>query len=144
MTRKRYRTLAERRRGFTLFEVAMAALMLGIAMTVTVQLAGWVAAERRSAGRRGRAVQEAANVMERLAALPWDRLTPETAADASLSPAARQALPGGELKADVAAHDEDGGSRRIRVQVRWRDRSGKFEAPVRLTSWVYHRGRARP
>ncbi|HEX8202509.1 MAG TPA: prepilin-type N-terminal cleavage/methylation domain-containing protein, partial [Isosphaeraceae bacterium] len=56
------------RRGFTLVEMAAAAAILMVAMTLTVQLVGWVATERRAAEQRTRAIQEAANLMERLTA----------------------------------------------------------------------------
>jgi Tfp pilus assembly protein PilE len=131
-------------RGLTTIEMVMATLVLGVAMTLTVQILGWVMRERRGADRRAIAVQEAANAMERLAAQPWDQLTPEAAQSEPLSPAALQALPGAELNVTVAAEADKPGLKRIGVQLRWRGRSSAYEAPVRLTSWVARRGRAQP
>jgi hypothetical protein len=132
------------RRGYLLVELSMATMLLAVAMVLTVQLLGWTASERRAVERHERAVQEAANLMERLTALPWDRATPEAAAAVQLSPSSRQALPGCELTASVVSLGTDPPAKRIRVLIRWRNRSGVFEAPVRLTAWIYRSGRAQP
>jgi prepilin-type N-terminal cleavage/methylation domain-containing protein len=128
-----------RREGFTLVEIMAAAVMLAVAMSLMLELVGWVARERRASERRQRAVQEAANVMERLTARAWDDLDEEGVAGLELSPPSRKALPGGELKVAVAAA-EGTGLKRVEVSVRWRNRSGEPEAPVRLVSWVSRRG----
>jgi prepilin-type N-terminal cleavage/methylation domain-containing protein len=130
------------RRGFTMIEMVAAMALLMVAMTLVVELVGWVAAERRAAERRTRAIQEAANLMERLTARAPGVLTPEGVAALRLSPAAQAALPGGELK--VRLDPAEDGLTRIRLELRWRDRSGGFEAPVRLTSWVAPQRRTRP
>ncbi|MDR3638652.1 MAG: hypothetical protein P4L84_32905 [Isosphaeraceae bacterium] len=128
-----------RRRGFTVFELAIAVILLSVAMTVTVQLLGAIALERRTVGRRELAAQEVANLMEHLTARPWANLTAESLKDALLSNEARQALPGAELKVGVEAADAPGGvpGKRVSIKLRWRNRAGEFDAPVRLTTWVY-------
>ena len=68
-----------KRRAFTAVEVALAVFLMAVAMTATVQVLGWVASERRAVERRQWAVQEVANLMERLTAAPWERVTPESA-----------------------------------------------------------------
>jgi hypothetical protein len=118
--------------------MVMAAVLLGVAMALTVQILGWVVRERRAADRRAIAVQEAANVMERLAARPWVQLTPDTVGTETLTLEALRALPGAELSVAVAG---DPPLKRIGVQLRWRGRSGGFEAPVRLSSWVSERSK---
>ena len=126
-----------KRRAFLLVETVMAGLLVALAMTLTVGLLSWVGAERRASERRGWAAQEAANGMERLTALPFDRLTSEVAkTTAKLSDAARGALPDSRLIAEVRDSDDGLPLKRIDLEVRWRGRSGLDEAPVRLTSWV--------
>lgn len=132
----------EDRRGFTLIELVATMAMLLVAMTLTVQLIGWVAAGRRSDQRRTRAIQEVANVMERLTARDPSGLTPERVAALQLSPQARRALPGGELRVGVDA--EQDGLRRVHVELRWRNRAGERDAQVRLTAWIAPQRRARP
>jgi hypothetical protein len=128
-----------RRRGFTVFELAMAVFLLAVAMSVTVQLLGSIAAERRAVGRRELASREVANLMERLTARPWSRLSDEGVKDAGISESGRDALPGAELtvRVDEARGGPDLPGKRVSVSLRWRNRAGEFDAPVRLTTWVY-------
>ncbi|MDG3004019.1 type IV pilus modification PilV family protein [Paludisphaera mucosa] len=129
------------RRGSLLIETAMSALMLMIAMTLITKVVASVASERRAWDRRRCATAEAANVMERLSARPFDALATGPVPGLALAPEAARALPGAELKADVVADDPAGGagSKRIGLQLRWRNRSGGWDAPVRLTTWVHRR-----
>jgi Tfp pilus assembly protein PilV len=135
------RSIRSRRRGSLLVEVAMAAVLLMIAMTLTVKVIGLVALERRGSERRQRALLEVANVMERITAHPFDEVTPELAGRLTLSPSARQSLPDSELKIDVAASEPGPGrsARRIAIKLRWRGPDGEWVAPVRLTSWIERR-----
>jgi Tfp pilus assembly protein PilV len=137
------RPRSARRSGFLLGELLITVILLGVAMTVAVKLVGWVALEQRATERRERALLEASNLLERLAAGRWGELSAE-AARAALSPAAQQALPGAELKVEVTEVDRPLPAKRLRVQIRWRDRSGGFEAPIWLATWVYRPGRDMP
>jgi Tfp pilus assembly protein PilV len=129
-----------RRRGFGLIEMAISGLLLAAAMAATVQVVGWVALDRRSVARRERAVVEASNLMERIAARPFDEITPESLAALKLPEAARASLPGSVLSATVAAQDDAPARKRISVEIRWRDRSGNAGSPVRLVAWTYRKG----
>lgn len=130
----------ERRRAFTMVEVAITALLLVIAMTVTLQVLGWVAAERRALDRRQCAIRESANIMEQLAVRPWKELEAEPLKQVKLSETARQTLPGAELSLAAADQPEWGGTKRLSLRLRWRNRSGGWEAPVRLSAWAYRGG----
>ncbi len=123
-----------------LAETAAAAVLLAVAMVATVKLLGWTAAERRASERRGWALQEAANTMETLTALPFDRLTQEEAGRrAELSGAAQEVLPGGRMHVEI--HDEPSPPmKRIHLTLRWAGASGLGEAPVRLTAWIGRKG----
>lgn len=125
-----------RRRGFTLLELTLTVGMVAVAMMLTVRVLGWVAAERRATERRQYALQEASNLLDRLASRPFDRVTPESARAVALPEAARAALPGAELAVTVDGGDD---TRRVAVRLRWRGRGGEWEAPVRLTTWVERR-----
>jgi Tfp pilus assembly protein PilV len=129
-----------RRRAFTMIEVAITSLLLLIGMTVTLQVLGWVASERRAADRRQYAIHEAANIMERLAARPWDQLTTGAVKDLALSESARQTLPGAELSVAAEETGEPIGSKRLSLRLRWRNRAGGWEAPIRLSAWAYRPG----
>ena len=78
----------------------MALVLLGAAAALMAQTLGGVAQQRRAADQQSLALQEAANLMEQLFAIPYAELTPERAADLRLSELARHQLPGARL--DVA------------------------------------------
>lgn len=125
------------RRGFTLIEMLAAATMLAAVMVIAFQAVAGIAGQHRAAVRRQTALREAANAVERLAALEWDALTPEAAKGAGLSPEARQSLPDAQLRAEVLPWLGDATARQIRVEVCWADAAGQAEAPVRLVAWRY-------
>jgi prepilin-type N-terminal cleavage/methylation domain-containing protein len=132
---------SSRRRGFGLVELTIATLLLGLAMTIVAQTAGWLAAERRGADRRRRALQEAANLMERLSSRPWDELTPELARDQRLSEPTKAILRDGALEVAVAPEASDPKAKRIAIRIQWGDPSAGLVAPVRLVGWVHRRDR---
>jgi hypothetical protein len=121
----------------TLVEISVALVLFAAAMSLTVRTLGWVTAEQRATERRQCAALEAANTLERLAARPWDALTAEALDAETLSEAAKRSLPEGALRATVV--ETDHGLKRVRVEVRWRGRSGEPEAPIRLTAWMARR-----
>lgn len=125
--------------GVTITEVVASLLVLGVAMSITLEAFGWALAERKAVASRELALREAANRMERLTARPFGELTSETVKDVPLSETARNGLPGGSLKVVVEPVDEDGRppAKRIRVEVRWKGAGDRDEAPVRLTAWVH-------
>ena len=127
--------------GFTLLEVSVAGALLFVLMVVAVQMLGWVASERRAAVRRQWAVQEAANVMERLTAQPFERLSADQAAAIELSAATRQVLPDAQLEVNVVDEPEQPIAKRLLVAVEWRPRPDQPVARVAITSWMYrHEG----
>lgn len=132
------RSSRKNRRAYLLAETSVAALLLGLALVGTVKMLGWTAAERRSSERRGWAVQEAANVMETLTAIPFDRLSQAAAREAAtLSEDAGGVLPEGHLDVQIV---EEPPLKRIDLALVWRGASGLNEAPVRLTAWVARKG----
>jgi hypothetical protein len=133
------------RRGSLLAEVAISSIMLVIVMGMTVKILGWVALQRRAAERREQAALEAANMMERLAARPFDQLTPALASQCALPARTVEFLPGAELKVDITETrpGPDRLAKRIAIQVGWRNSAGEPVAPLRLTSWIEHRRKSR-
>jgi hypothetical protein len=132
------------RRGSLLIEVAMAAVLLMIAMGLTVKVLGLVAVERRASERRQRALSEVGNLMERITAYPFDEVTPELGRQLALTSASRQSFPGAELAVDVADNEPGAGrsAKRVAIRLRWRGPEGEWVAPVRLTSWIERRRRS--
>ena len=132
------RSRSRPRRGFGLAELAISAMVVMVAMGVTVKVLGWVATERRAADRREWAVQTVSNVLERVGSEPFDRVTTETVKTIAAATTRDRALP--DAVWEVAVEDDKDApipSRRVSLQLRWKERSGGWGAPVRLTAWVY-------
>ena len=104
---------------------------------VCLQMLSAAAAQRRAAEERQTAIREAANLMERLGTVPFDRLTPEGVAAVQLSGEARRALPEAELEVQLSSPPGQPEAKRIVVLLRWQDRTGRFLRPVRLVAWRY-------
>ncbi len=136
-----------RRRGLTIVELTIAVLVIGVLLASIGRLLTVVAQQQREDERRLAALHEAANHMERLAAIPWNGLSTETVSQATLSVEAAEALPAGELTVRIseAAPPADAAAlerRRVEVAVTWRNTAGERVQPVRLVAWRYAEGRA--
>ena len=125
------------RRGYGMIELLVAAALLATLATVCVQLFGLASAEQRALRQRQAALNEAANVLERLSIRPWNELTDKALGELSLSAAARQSLPQAKLEVHLTQPSGQAGLKRISVQIRWPDRDGQPERIVRLSAWRY-------
>jgi len=125
------------RRGMTVLELLVAGAALATLMAVCLQMLSAAAAQRRAAEDRQTAIREAANLMERLGTVPFDRLTPGGVGAVRLSGEARRGLPGGELEIQLSSPPGQPDAKRIVVLLRWQDRTGRFLRPVRLVAWRY-------
>jgi hypothetical protein len=140
MIKNRSNLRKSRRPGFGLIEMAITGVLIAAAMTVTVQVVGSIAFERKAVARRERALLEADNVLERVVAQPWDKLTTESMRRYTISPTSAGFLKSPTLGITVTPFDDAPVRKKVVVEVRWLDRSGRPEAPVRLVAWVYRRG----
>lgn len=128
-----------RHRGLSLLELTVAMVILGALMSLCVKWLAAAGGQQREARWREAALREAANVMERLAAQPWEKLTKELAAKASLSEEVRGSLPDGALTVQVTEAAGEPPSKEIAVTIRWRLRPETPEAQVRLVAWKFRR-----
>lgn len=129
-------------RGVVLLEVVVAFGLLAVLITVCLKMMVSTAVGRRAVERRAVALQEAANIIERIAAMPWDQVTPERLADVELSPQVREILPGAavELKVEASA-DAGPPGKRVGLEITWTNAAGDSDAPVRLSYWAYAAGK---
>ena len=135
------RSPGRRRRGYMLLEVAMAVALLLAAMTLAMRLDSWVGREQRTAGRRLWATQTLGNLSERVSALTEKELTADRVKALGADLGVVSVLPGAELSAEVEATKPPApAGKRVALTLRWKNRSGGWEAPARLTSWVYRKG----
>lgn len=125
------------RSGFTLLEITVALGLLAFGLMLTAQLLGLAARQRHAAGQLLVAQLEAANALERIAAMPYDGVTAELLSNLSLSSDAKATLADGQLKAKVeTAADSAPHYKRITVEVAWPAGEGPPRT-VELTSWKY-------
>jgi len=133
-------TIKHNRPGFTLIEVAAAAVLMGALLLLLGQAVGWVAVARRAADRRQAALLEASNVLEQLTAMPFDTIQGDMGEKIGLSKTAADLLGKDALQVDVQLVPDEPAAKRIVVAVRY---GAQREAPatsVRLVTWVYQRG----
>jgi Tfp pilus assembly protein PilV len=142
MIANRSNPLTKRRKGFGLIEMAVTGVLIAVAMTVTVQVVGWIALERKAVERRERALLEAENLLERIVSYPYDELTTEKVKRFSILTASASFLRGPNLNVTVTPFEDAPVRKKIAVEIRWLDRSGRSEAPVRLVAWAYQRKEA--
>jgi hypothetical protein len=124
------------RRGVILLEVIVGCSLLAVFLAVCVQLLSVTALERRDIERRAIALVEAANVVERVSAMPYDDITPEKLNEIKLSPDVEQILPGGTARISVDEEPGDVQSKRVRVEISW-TAGRRSQPPARLTYWAY-------
>jgi hypothetical protein len=135
------RSPARRRRsGFGLVEMALTGVLIAAAMAATLQVVGWVALDRRATERRERAVVEVANLMERVVAHPWEEIETDRLRSISISDSARSFLQSSTQIVKVEPFDDAPARKKITIELRWANRSGQAEAPVRLVAWIYRNG----
>lgn len=125
------------RRGFSFLEVIVAGVLLATTMTISLQMLHATAARHRATEMRQTAISEAANVMQRLGAVPFDKLDAQDAGQMKLSEVAGRRLPGGRLEIELAEVADQPDAKRIVVRIHWQDRTGRAAGPVQLVAWRY-------
>lgn len=96
-----------------------------------------VAHERRSTEQRQFALQHAANLLERTTQQEWSKLTPGAVALQDAEEELRLILPG--LEQQVLVHEVAGEAqaRQIVASVRWKNKTGEYVQPLKLSTWRY-------
>src|SRR4051812_21411578 len=127
---------APRRRAFTLLELTIAAAMLALLLTTSVQMLRALSVHQRASERRAVALEAVQAVADQVANIPWDHLTAESATKVPIPKPLDGYLPGAKLSVSL---DEQAApqSRRIHVELTWNGSDGQTVAPVRLTSWAF-------
>jgi len=130
-----------RRRGMTIFEVAVSAVVLGAVVTTAAQLVQWSVTLHQVALKKRCALEAATTVLDRLSARPWSALTPEWAKDTSLPAEVKDFLVDPRITASVAEEKSDSpAGKKISVEISWAERAGKRAQRVQLTTWVFQSG----
>jgi hypothetical protein len=130
----------QHRSGFGLVEMAITGVLVAAAMVATIQVVGWVALDRRANERRERALIEASNLMERITVRAYETIRTEDLTSLHLNDSAASFLHGSKLDLKVDSFEDAPARKKITLELRWLDRSGRPEAPVRLVAWSYRKG----
>jgi Tfp pilus assembly protein PilV len=140
-TSRLWRTAQIDRRGFTIFEVAVSAVVLGAVVTTAAQLVQWSVKLHQVALQKRCALEAATSLLDRLSARPWSAITAESAKDASLPTEVRNFLVDPQLNVAVAEDKADSPrGKTISVEISWAERAGKRTQQVHLTTWVFQSG----
>jgi hypothetical protein len=111
--------------------------LVAVLLTLCVQLLSITALARRDSERRAIALQQAANLIERVSVMPFDEITPDSLNDIKLPAEVDSILPGGAVTWFIEEEPGDVPAKRVRVEIAWAGGGGRAEAPARLTYWVY-------
>jgi hypothetical protein len=125
------------RRGSLLLETTVAIVILAVAIVAVAHTMAVLSVQRQSAERQTLAMQEAANLMERIYVLPVDEITTEKVATLKLPAACRQRLPGAKLGVAVESLDQDPPAKRISIEIEWTGHGGVRSRPIRVTAWKH-------
>jgi hypothetical protein len=128
---------ARYRRAFTLLEVVIAAGMLAMLLTTSVQMLRALSLYQRGSERRAIALQAVQAVSDQIANTPWDQLTTESAKKATIPKQLDSYLPAAKLSISLEDETTPTASRRIHVDLTWNGPDGQSLAPVRLTTWAF-------
>jgi Tfp pilus assembly protein PilV len=129
------------RRGMTIFEVAVSAVVLGAAVTTAAQLVQWSVSLHQVALKKHCALEAATTVLDRLSTRPWSAVTPESAKDTALPAEVKDFLHDPQLTVSVTEDKADlPRGKRIAVEISWARRDGKHTQQVQLTTWVFQPG----
>jgi type II secretory pathway pseudopilin PulG len=126
-----------------MLELVVAIALFSTVTVLVVPVLGRVAAVRDEAAAHETAVLEAANLMERLAALSARReLARSDLESLALSDAAVNSLAAPRLDVTLGEPEGEPAARRLTVAVSWENSAGQRGAPVTVTRYVYEAGAA--
>jgi Tfp pilus assembly protein PilV len=129
------------RRGMTIFEVAVSAVVLGAVVTTAAQLVQWSVSLHQVALKKRCALEAATTVLDRLSTQPWSATTPESVKDTALPADVKDFLHDPQLTVTVAEDNSDlPRGKKIAVEIFWAKRNGKHTQQVQLTTWVFQPG----
>ena len=121
----------------TLLECVTALALLAAGLAITAEVLATCARHRRDSEKSLAVQLEAANLVEQIAVIPYEELTPSAMQRLQLSPSFRTLLPGAELH--VTSTDSPTGDplhKRLKIEISW---PGEEETPrtVSLVTWKY-------
>ena len=126
-----------RRRGMTVIEIGVAAVMLATILASTVQVLRVLETRQRAADRRALALQAVQNLTEQIGNQPWEKLTPEAVRQFAVPKSVAARLPGANVVVEVVDEAEPVEAKRVSVELIWLAADKQYAKSIRLTSWVF-------
>ena len=126
-----------RRRGFTIMEMVVAAGILALLLTTTVHMLRVLTDHQRASDRRATAIEAVQAVAEQVGNLPWDQLTTESAQQITIPQQLEARLPGTIVTIEVDEEASPVADKRIMVELTWIGQDKETVAPIRLTTWAF-------
>jgi type II secretory pathway pseudopilin PulG len=126
-----------RRRAFTVLEIAIAAGLLGLLMTASVQVLRAMQTQQRAADRRASALHTVQALAEQISSFSWKDVTSERLRQLELPPPITEYLPEAQMTASLMEESEPVPAKRVTVELTWRGPKGQPAAPLRMTIWVF-------
>jgi len=123
------------RRGALMLEMLVGTILLGAFLLGALPVIAWIRTSHHAAEEQRIAALELANQMERVAALPPARLTPEELQQLELSPEATATLDDAELSARIQPSEAFAGLQQVQLSLTWTDDSHQRVQPATLTGW---------
>ena len=126
-----------RRPGFTILEMVVAAGILAVLLTTTVHMLRVLTGHQRASDRRAIAIEAVQAVAEQISNLPWDQLTTESAQQITMPRQLEARLPGTKVTIEVAEETSPVVDKRIMVELTWVGQDKATVSPIRLTTWAF-------
>lgn len=120
-----------------MLEMAVAVLMVGLLLAISIKLFGWSVRERQLVDRRAAALIEAGNLLDELTNRPWDDITEPFLESVPLSAEAAELLPNAKLEVTLRQFEDDSTAKQIGVSIVWQGSRGVQEGSVKLTAWKF-------
>ena len=128
-----------RKRGTITHEAIMAIVMATAVIVGTAQILAVISHQRRDIDRRSTAIREVGNLLEEIAARPWDELTEAELSALALSDECNAVLREPRLRITVDPEPE-GAGKHISVEIDWLTGQDQRALPLRLAAWRYPTG----
>ncbi|MDA1051499.1 MAG: hypothetical protein O3C40_13605 [Planctomycetota bacterium] len=126
-------------RGTITHEATMAIVLATAVIVGTAQTLAFISHQRRDIDRQSIAIREAGNLLEEIAARPWNDITKENLATLALSDDCNAVLR--EPRLSITVDSEPAGSgKHISVEIDWLTGPGQRALPLRVAAWRYPTG----
>ncbi len=126
-----------RRRGATIVEAVVSLVVLSTVTMIVVQSMAGMFGQQRMLRQQALAREEAANLMERAFALPWDQLTNDELAGWEISEPSLRSHAQAKLAMEVVPLEQSPASKRIRIEISVPQPNRQASVEVQLVAWRY-------